>query len=79
MIGNGLEMSLQVRYFHIGPYRQQLALENCFFVHRWAAEGIPYTLYTVKDLQNIHRGFGHPSVRAAQKLLQKASTEPIRK
>lgn len=73
MIDNGLDLSLQGHYLHIGPLRQPLSLENYFLVYRWSADDTPYALYTEPELRRIHRTFGHPSVKATYNLLKRAS------
>lgn len=73
MIDNGLDVSLQGRYLHVGQRRQPLSIENYFLVYRWTARNTSFALYTEQELRKIHRSFGHPSVRATEQLLKRAS------
>ena len=73
MIINGLDISLQGCYLHVGPLKQRLKLENYFFLHKWSARDTPYVLYTMEELRKIHQGFGHPSVKATFHLLRRAT------
>ena len=77
MIVNGLDISLQGGYLHVGELREPLVLENYFFVYRWTADEIPYSLYTEIELRKIHKGFGHPSVKTTYNLLSKANIEDL--
>lgn len=77
MIDNGLDLSLQGRYLYKGSRKQPLALENYFLIYRWKAGTTPFALYSEGELRRIHRGFGHPSVRATEKLLERAAGENI--
>lgn len=36
-----------------------------------------FVLYTEADLSHIHKGLGHPSVRATERLLRRRSGEPL--
>lgn len=47
MIPNGLDISLQGFYLHIGPLRQSLCLDNYFFT----AHDTPYELFTEGELK----------------------------
>lgn len=37
MIANGLDISLQGGFLHIGELQQTLNLEKYFYIHRWSA------------------------------------------
>lgn len=73
MLDNGLDISLQGKYLYIGSRRQPLVLDNYFFIYRWSTRNVPYALYTENELRRIHRGFGHPSVRATRNLLARSN------
>lgn len=77
MIYNGLDISIQGRYIHVGPLRQPLILENYSLVYRWSAATISYALYTQGEWRRIHRGLEHPSVRATEILIRRASGSPL--
>ena len=77
MLLNNLDISLQGRYLHIGNLRQPLLLDNFFFIHNWSSKDTPYDLYTEDDLRKIHRGFGHPSVKATYHLLRRANPDTL--
>lgn len=79
MITNGLEISLQGGYIHVGNRQQPLQLENDFYVYRWRADDTPFALYIESDLRRIHRGFGHPSVQETHNLLRRASADTLAK
>ena len=77
MLQNNLDISLQGRYIHVGDRRQPLALENFFFIHKWSCNDTPYALFTEDELRKIHRGFGHPSVKASYHLLRRANPDTL--
>lgn len=77
MINGGLDISIQGRFLCFGNRKQPLLLENYFFVHKWKADHMPYALYTRDELLKIHRGFGHPSVRATHSMLERAENRSL--
>lgn len=79
LLENNLDISLQGGYLYIGERKQNLILDNYFFIHTWTADDLPFVLYTEAELGRIHRVFGHPSVAATYKLLRKASTKPLKR
>lgn len=79
MIYDGLNISLQGYYLHIGSLRQHLTLHNYLSIYRWTPHLIPLALYTEQELKKIHRGFVHPSVRATYKQLLRSCDGIVQK
>lgn len=77
LIDNGLDISLQGGYLHIGTRKKQLTLENNLFVYRWTSDSIPYSLYSEHELRNIHRRFKYPSLNATHNLLKRANEDNL--
>lgn len=75
---SGLDISIQGGFLHVGGKKQPLTLDNYFFIHKWGMKCLPYVLYTNDELQKIHKGFGHPSVKSMYNLLKRASGSNLR-
>ena len=70
---NGLDISLQGGYLYITDMKQPLRLENYFYIYKWKKKDMDFVLYTHEELVKIHRGFGHPTVKATHNLLERAN------
>lgn len=79
LLDNNLDISLQGGYLYIGDRKKHFMLDNCFFIHLWSVDDVPFVLYTEGELRRIHRSFGHPSVASTHRLLKRASTKPLKR
>lgn len=70
MFQNGLDTTIQGPYGSLGSRRRTLTMENFFFIRRWYPEDMLYALYRKEELRELHRAFGHPSVRALKMLME---------
>lgn len=61
---NGLHISLQ-RKVTIFPWKEHNWKFNYYFsIHEWTPHDLPFALCTQRKIRNLHRVFGHPSIRA---------------
>lgn len=66
VVENGLDISIQDCFTSLGQKRHLLAMESFFLIHVWSPSDLPYVLYTEKELVNLHKTSGHPSIRALE-------------
>lgn len=79
MLDNNIDISIEECCVKFQGLRQALTMENYFLVYRWTVKDLPYALYTASELRNIHRVFGHLSVRATTNLIKKAQGKGLSK
>ena len=73
MIESGMEISIQEKTLTIHGRTQELEFVNDFLKYCWTPADLPSALYTVAELQKLHKQFGHPSVHALHNLLSTAN------
>lgn len=73
MLESRLGVPIRGCYVSLRSKCHPLIMEYNFLVSRRSPEDLPYILYAEKERRSLHRTFGHSSVRALERSLERAS------
>lgn len=78
MVRNNLYLSLKRKCITYQGKYKPLNTQNYTLTYNWTPKDTAYIFHTDHDLRQIHREFGHPAIRAIEKLLNRASDNTLK-